>query len=71
MNNSKKNNQNINEKEDEISAESADINEQVKRADDGFKTGKKSHGLTWETPMDEQAFDDKDLNRNAGDEEGD
>lgn len=72
MNNEESNNQNINDKEDEIAAQSTDANDSVKPADDGFKTGKKTHGLTWEKPMDEQAFDDERLSRDtAADEEGD
>lgn len=63
--------ENINGNEDELTAESADVNETSSRADDGFKTGNKTNGLTWEQPMDEQAFDDKSLSEDPEDEEGD
>jgi hypothetical protein len=70
MKNPDKNNQDINNTQDEISAAKSDINDNAQPADDGFKTGKQSHGLTWETPMDEQAFDEDALRMNKEDEEG-
>ena len=60
-------NEDINSNEDETSAQNADINEDAMPANDGFKTGNKSQGLTWEQPMDEQAFDSKDLSENDED----
>ena len=71
MENQKKDNRDINNKQDEVSAQRADVHDTKMPSDDGFKTGKKSHGLTWETPMDEQAFDSEDLSREKQDEEGD
>ena len=57
--------------EDERKGNNADAHERRKPADDGFKTGKKTHGLTWEAPMDEQAFHEGGLSRNPADEEAD
>ena len=71
MNSPENDNEDINNNEDEISAENADVNDTSNPADDGFKTGNKTHGLTWERPMDEQAFDDESLSENPADEEGD
>lgn len=50
-------NEEINENQDETTAQHADINSEAMPADDGFKTGKKSNGLTWEAPLDEQSFE--------------
>jgi len=57
MEKSGKHNQNIKKEENEADNERKALNERVLPADRGFKTGHKSHGLTWEQPMDEQAFD--------------
>ncbi|MFD2162879.1 hypothetical protein ACFSJU_10790 [Paradesertivirga mongoliensis] len=65
------NNRKIKSAEDELREKNADAQERRKPADDGFKTGKKTHGLTWEAPMDEQAFDEGGLSRNPADEEAD
>ena len=53
-------NEEINSEQDETTAQHADINSEAMPADDGFKTGNKSNGLTWENPMDEQSFEKED-----------
>jgi hypothetical protein len=66
-----KHNEDINAGQDGISAQNSDVNAKKTPADDGFKTGKKSHGMTWEMPMDEQTFDNESLSEDKTDEEGD
>ncbi|HEY0057107.1 MAG TPA: hypothetical protein VGB63_17285 [Pedobacter sp.] len=70
MKSSDENNQQIHKKEDEVSAEKADVNAKSTPANDGFKTGDKSNGMTWQGPLDEQAFDDESLSKNDLEEEG-
>jgi hypothetical protein len=71
MKNRDRHNQDINDKQDELNAKNADVNARDTKADAGFKTGKKSHGMTWENPLDEQSFDDNSISRDRVDEEGD
>jgi hypothetical protein len=70
MGSSDNDNQKINKNEDEVSAEKADVNAKATPANDGFKTGKKGNGMTWQGPLDEQAFDDESLSRTDKNEEG-
>jgi hypothetical protein len=63
MENLKPENEDINKNEDEISAKEGDENATSLPANDGFKTGNQSNGMTWEMPLDEQAFDDEDLSK--------
>lgn len=60
MKNPEDKNQEINANEDEVSAAKADVNDTALPANDAFKTSKKSQGLTWQGPADEQAFDDNE-----------
>ena len=68
-----RNNPKINKNEEGHGARKDDVNDKTMLADDGFKTGKKTHGYTWETPMDEQISESEspDPGRRASDEEGD
>jgi hypothetical protein len=71
MNQPDKDNQEINDGQDETNAQKSDVNDSAMPADDGFKTGNKTHGLTWEAPMDEQGFDTERMDETNSDEEGD
>ena len=59
----------INKNEDEVSAQKADVNATALPANDGFKTGKQNNGMTWQGPLDEQAFDDESLSEDKDREE--
>ncbi len=70
MNNPDNNNSEINKNEDEVSAQKADVNATALPANDGFKTGNKDNGMTWQGPLDEQAFDNESLSNTDYKEEG-
>jgi hypothetical protein len=71
MSNPENDNQNTQGKDDKVTMQDADENSPSKSENEGFKTGKQSNGLTWQTPLEEQAFDDQSLSEKPADEEGD
>jgi hypothetical protein len=69
MSNPDNDNTEINKNQDEVSAQKADVNATALPANDGFKTGNRDNGMTWQGPLDEQAFDDENLSENNNPEE--